>query len=126
MAIEQNIEDIVEKLGVITAWQEGHQIEDRKNFGEIRDILANVATKKENEETVAKAVTKTVNGKLDKIKEHLDAQDVSSADLRAKILPLDNTRVWAMRLVSAILYLGGLAAAIAAIIYLLQQLKILK
>jgi len=123
---ERQAGNILEQLNTITEWQENHQQEDRNNFEEIRSLIAMLPTKESISETIRDSVKTTVNGNIEDVKKHLAAQDVTQADFQSKLLPLDNTRVWLMRLVSGILYLGALAAALSAIVFLLYQLKIIK
>ena len=126
---EEQSDTILDQLVAISTWQEEHQKEDNKHFEGIRGILLNVADQKTIEDSVAKAVTITVNGKLDKIKTHLDKQDELStvildalAELKKKILPFDNLRTWAMRLVSGIIYLGMVLAALSGILLFFNQI----
>ena len=126
---EEQSDTILDQLVAISTWQEEHQKEDNKHFEGIRGILLNVADQKTIEDSVAKAVTITVNGKLDKIKTHLDKQDELStvildalAELKKKIRPFDNLRTWAMRLVSGIIYLGMVLAALSGILLFFNQI----
>lgn len=125
------LEGIEKELKAQTAWHTKHQKEDTKEFTTLKKALANLPTKDDIVKTLGDTVDVKINGKLIGLKEHLDRQDETMAiaaterasfqttleELSAKIRPLDSARTWAGDLGKVILYVGGLAAAIAAIVY---------
>jgi len=102
-------------LKTISDWQIKHELDDSRNFGEIRDMLINVADKKSIETIVSSAVQITVNGKLDSIKNHLNEQDTILTELNNKIIPLDKSREWLSSGVKVLAYIAAIIGSIGVI-----------
>ena len=133
MAIEKNIQDIKKAhlrtgktLKVISNWQKHHEKDDLANFTAIKESIALLPTVEIITEAVQDAVQTKVNGKIDKISEHLTEQDVNMGILAKKIKPFDGAKAWANETVKVILYLGGLAVAIIAIVEALKMFGFIK
>ena len=107
----------------IEDWQIKHEMDNSYHFGEIRDMMNGVANKKDIENAVGKVVQDTVNGKLDKIKEHLNNQDTVLKELADKVQPLDVGRKWFFQLGKGIVYLGILFGALVGIIKFFETIK---
>lgn len=133
------IEAIEREVAAQATAQKKHLKEDAAFRKQITTTLKDLPKRDEIIKVVGDTVDSKINGKLINIKEHLDSQDevfVQAAteraetqktllDLSAKINPIDSARSWASEFVRGILYVGGLAAAISAIVYLLTLIHIL-
>ena len=116
--IEENIE-------AIKKWQVAHEKKDRADFKAIHKSLAGLPDTVAMAKAVQDAVQTTVNGKIDKIAIHLTEQDVNLATLSKKIRPFDQAKTWVKEAANIVLYIGGLAIAIAGIIELLRLMKVI-
>lgn len=131
--IEQNIE-------AIKKWQVKHEKSDTLNFKSIRDLIAALPTEESIKDAIAASVKITVNGKIDAVSgkvdmvgEHLKRQDAAQAeqaiaiqDLSKKIRPFDQAKNWVRELAQVILYVGGLAIAVAGIVELLKLFHVVQ
>lgn len=132
------LEGIERETAKQTAWQLKHQKEDTAQFNKIAKAILALPNRDDIIRVVGDAVDIKINGKLISIKEHLNQQDeimniaaVERAemqktliDLNNKIRPIDSVRSWANDFARAVLYVGALAAAIAAIIYLFNLVQL--
>jgi hypothetical protein len=76
---------------------------------------------KDIELAVKVAVELQINGNLRDIKSHLTQQDLKIEELNKKIRPISTTRNYLINTGKVILYLGGIALAIVAIIRLIHM-----
>ena len=132
MPIEKNIADIkkshskiTKTLKEISNWQIQHEKDDAKRFKEISDAISMLPTEDGLMKAVQETMRITVNGKIDKVSEHLTQQDTNLAALSAKMKPLDGLRTWVWELGKVIIGAGALAGAGWGIIQFLHALHVL-
>jgi hypothetical protein len=113
-------------LREISAWQGRHEKDDNVRFGKIEDAIKLLPTAKFIATKIEDAVKVTVNGKIDKIAIHLTEQDKNMEDFRNSLKPWDTTRNWLYETGKIILYIGGVATAVYAIIKLIMWLSTMK
>lgn len=103
-----------------------------KQFQTLTSSIALLPTQDVITKTIQDTIKVVVNGKIDKLSgdmatanekidlvgEHLKRQDAAMDVMSAKIKPFDGLRAWATETVTGLLYFGGLAAAVWAIIKL--------
>lgn len=122
-----------QELKKINLWQKKHGKEDELRFKEIIDLVAALPTEESITNAVANSVQKTVNGKIDGIKQdikdvkmHLTDQDMNLEALSKKIRPFDQAKTWVREFAQIIMYVGGLCLAITAILGFLHYAGIIK
>lgn len=124
-------------LNTLSRRQTSHEKANIKQFQAITNAIGLLPTQEVITKTIQETIKVVVNGKidhlqsdvtenikkLDTMKEHLEAQDVVAQtqgnaikDLTNKINPLDVVKTWLSGLGTVILYVGGVAGAIAAIV----------
>lgn len=104
----------------IQTWQIEHEKADQASFKQIQDAIKEIPSALFIQNAVADSVKVTVNGKIDKIADHLVEQDRNLEALSKKIKPLDSARTWFQELGRVIVYVGGISLALAAIIELVK------
>lgn len=135
MAIERDIKAIknsrtktAQELKVFSRRLTKHD----KQFQTLTFAIGELPTQDVITKTIQDTIKVVVNGKIDGIKadvaevtnkvdlvgEHLKRQDAAMDVMSAKIKPFDGLKSWAMETGTGLLYFGGLAAAIWAIIKL--------
>lgn len=132
MPIERNIRSLKEShtkinksLRQISAWQVQHQKEDFTNFDKLEKAISKLPSEDLIKQTITETIKVVVNGKIDDVKAHLVKQDTNLETLSAKINPIDGFRHWLVMAANAIMYIGGIALAIAAIVELLKLMGVL-
>jgi hypothetical protein len=128
-----------QELKALAHRQARHEKENIKQFQVITSAISDLPTQDAITKTIQDTIKVVVNGKIDHLTElvntttgkvdmvgqHLKDQDAVAEqqgtaikDLSAKIKPFDGLKNWATETVTGLLYFGGAAAAIWAIIKL--------
>jgi hypothetical protein len=124
-AIRTSHAKIHKGLKDVATWQMNHEKEDSKRFQEIGDAIKALPSEETITSAIAISVQKTVNGKIDDVKTHLTEQDKNMELLSKKIKPFDGFRSYIVETAKIIMYVGGLALSVTAIIELLRLMHII-
>lgn len=141
MAIEHDIK-VIRKNQTLTRAKSGQEFKtiDRrlskhdKQFQTLNSAIGLLPTQDVITKTIQDTIKIVVNGKIDLIDkkvdmvgEHLKAQDATAQtqgtaikDLSEKIAPLDGAKNWLGNLGTIIIYVGGIALALEAVIQIYQ------